>query len=256
MAAREVIDAWEVLIDECAELHGRVRDTVADLPEQTVDLSGSTSQGKPPALMGGDKLAALGPFSMEAPHDDFPHPLRFAYTWSWHCAEANAAIPPRRAWEPSIAYLRAHLHLIGGDYVPEFHGDLMRVLGTLRRLCNIDRMSQAETVADREMRGRASEARLRALAAAGDLPEWLAPSGLSRYRSPLTLTRQEAEILFPQMRRPDDFEFSEYDPADIDDAWNRIRVRANYWRSKGEPIRKGRYLAKHVQEEARTLKSW
>ena len=33
MPAREVIEAWESIIDECAELYEQVRATVADLPE-------------------------------------------------------------------------------------------------------------------------------------------------------------------------------------------------------------------------------
>ena len=256
MPAREVIDAWETIIDECAELYDQVRATVTDLPEIKTDLSGTSAKGAPPPLPGGDKLAATGPFSLDAPHDDFPHPLRVAYKWSWHCAEVNAAIPPRRAWEPCIAYLRAHLHLIDGEHVPEFHAELQRTRGNLRRLCNMDRLSQAESVADRHLRGEEAQVDLRRRLANGDIPEWLPPGNLRRYRTLVTVDRQEAEILFPQLARPREDEFSEYDPGDVDAAWNRIRVRSNYWRERGEPIPQGRYMVAHLKKEADMLKPW
>lgn len=256
MVDRTTIEFWEAVLDEMAETHAHVVATFANIPEIKMDLTGTTSKGRPPGLPGGDKLAAVGPFSMDALRDDFAHPLHFAYAWSWHCAEANAAIPPRRAWEPSLAYLRAHLHLIDGEYVAEFHGDLQRTRGALRRLCNWDRKSQGEEEDERELRGAQAQAVLRGLVNAGQLPEWTEPSQFQRYRQPVTVNRAEAEIIFPELRRPSGDEFTEYDPADIDDAWHRIAARKEAWAKRGDKFPTGRYLVSWVQNEASKLKTW
>lgn len=256
MVDRTTIDFWEAVLDEMAETYAHVLATVGDLPEIKTDLTGTTSKGRPPGLPGGDKLVAVGPFSMDAPRDDYAHPLHFAYAWSWHCAEANAAIPPRRAWEPSLAYLRAHLHLIDGEYVAEFHGDLQRTRGSLRRLCNWDRRARQEEEDESELRGAQAQAVLRGLVDAGEFPEWIEPSRLQRYREPVTLNREEAEIIFPELRRPGEDDYSEFDPADIDDAWHRIAARKQAWAKKGDKFPVGRYLVLWVQDEARKLKRW
>lgn len=256
MPTADTITAWEGLLDEVAELYAQVYATVADIPEPRVDLAGSSAKGAPPPLPGGDKLVTIGPFAMDAPRDDFPHPLLFAYSWAWHCAESDRSIPPRRAWVPSLAYLRAHLYLIDAEHVADFHGDLQRVRGNLKRLCNIDRLSQAESVADRWRRGEDAQDDLRQRLADGDIPEWRPPDHFHRYRQIVTVTREQAEILFPQLARPNVDDFSEYDPGEVDEAWNRIRVRSNYWRARGEPVPKGRYLVAHLKKEADRLKPW
>lgn len=247
LVSREVIDAWEDILDECAELYGHVAATVSDLGEIKTDLSGSTSKGAPPSLPGGDKLAALGPLSMDAPHDDFPHPLRFAYTWSWHCAEANAAIPPRRAWEPSLAYLRAHLHLIDGDHTADFYRDLRRVLALLRRLCNVGRKSQQEAEDEAVRRGQEASAALQAWAE--DIP-------------PLyMLDRGDAELIWPlfaltdedRMDRMEGYEGKGLTPiADL--YWQRVKDRKQYLVERGDSFPPNLFPAFIAREVANSVK--
>ena len=251
MPAREVIEAWESIIDECAELYEQVRATVADLPEIKTDLSGTTAKGSPPPLPGGDKLAATGPFSLDAPHDDFPHPLRVAYKWSWHCAEVNAAIPPRRAWEPCIAYLRAHLHLIDGEHVSEFHEELRAVRGTLRRMCNWDRRSQAEEYAAKWLRGEEAAQRIRALAET--MPDWHPVYEGDPKRGPVMLTRAEIELLWPAFE-PNSIE--EYaDPKALCNVlWKRVQDRKAYRVEMGDSFPDGLYAAEWARDTLRLAK--
>ena len=251
MPAREVIEAWETIIDECAELYEQVRATVADLPEIKTDLSGTTAKGSPPPLPGGDKLAATGPFSLDAPHDDFPHPLRVAYKWSWHCAEVNAAIPPRRAWEPCIAYLRAHLHLIDGEHVSEFHEELRAVRGTLRRICNWDRRSQAEEYAAKWLRGEEAAQRLRVLAET--MPDRHPVYEGDPKRGPVMLTRGEIELLWPAFE-PESIE--EYaDPQALCNLlWERVKRRKKYLIELGDTFPEGLYAAEWARETLRLAK--
>ena len=251
MPAREVIDAWETIIDECAELYEQVRATVADLPEIKTDLSGTTAKGSPPPLPGGDKLAATGPFSLDAPHDDFPHPLRVAYKWSWHCAEVNAAIPPRRAWEPCIAYLRAHLHLIDGEHVSEFHEELRAVRGTLRRICNWDRRSQAEEYAAKWLRGEEAAQRIRVLAET--MPDWHPVYEGDERRGPVMVTRDQAELLWPIFEPRDMEEYS--DPQALCNVlWERVVHRKKRAVESGDSFRDGTYPAFMAREVADSVK--
>ena len=251
MPAREVIDAWEAIIDECAELYNQVRTTVADLPEIKTDLSGTTAKGAPPPLPGGDKLVATGPFSLDAPHDDFPHPLRVAYKWSWHCAEVNAAIPPRRAWEPCIAYLRAHLHLIDGEHVSEFHEELRAVRGTLRRMCNWDRRSQAEEYAAKWLRGEEAAQRIRALAET--MPDWHPVYEGDPKRGPVMLTRGEIELLWPEFE-PDSIEEYADPKAQCNVLWKRVQDRKAYRVEMGDSFPDGLYAVEWVRDTLRLAK--
>ncbi len=251
MPAREVIEAWETIIDECAELYEQVRATVADLPEIKTDLSGTTAKGSPPPLPGGDKLAATGPFSLDAPHDDFPHPLRVAYKWSWHCAEVNAAIPPRRAWEPCIAYLRAHLHLIDGEHVSEFHEELRAVRGTLRRICNWDRRSQAEEYAAKWLRGEEAAQRIRVLAET--MPDWHPVYEGDPKRGPVMLTRGEIELLWPEFEPGSIEEYA--DPkAQCNVLWKRVQDRKAYRVEMGDSFPDGLYAVEWVRDTLRLAK--
>lgn len=262
MASREVIDAWEAIVDECVELYDHVRATVADLGEIKTDLSGSTAKGAPPALPGGDKLAAIGPFAMDAPHDDFPHPLRFAYMWSWHCAEVNAALPPRRAWEPSVAYLRAHLHLIDGEHAADFTGDLQRVRGLLRRMCNWDRPSQVEVLADRWLRGEAAGERVRQYAE--DMPDRY-PLAYPHYpehevdkrRGPVMLTTEQAAIMWPELEADclDDHLYNGPSKQRADELWKRIQGRKEYCVRLGDSFPDGQYAVEWIRDTLRMAKS-
>ena len=74
LAARETLDQWADTLDKIGELYCHVIETVADLKEQTVDLAGSTSQGRPPPLPGGMRLVLAGPHNLHAPPDDTAHP--------------------------------------------------------------------------------------------------------------------------------------------------------------------------------------
>src|SRR5699024_2744838 len=132
---------------------------------------------------GGGRGAAVAGFRRPAPPDPdrFPHPLLFAYTWAWHCAEANASIPPRRAWAPALDYLRTHMHWIDGSDADDFHHEMRRVHGNLKRLCAVDRRSQDEEVWIGKQNEKNARKIIRDLDERDALPEWIHPKG-KRYR--------------------------------------------------------------------------
>ena len=165
MAARETLDHWADTLDSIGELYCHVIDTVADLPEQKVDLAGTTSKGAPPPLPGGMKLVLAGPHNLHAPPDDVAHPGVFLEKWCGHVGRRSRSIPPTRtralsAWQARLLWLRERLQWIEAE--EEFSSELRAVHGLLRNVCNTDRPSQAEQVADRWLRGEAAMRELQA----------------------------------------------------------------------------------------------
>lgn len=165
MAARETLDQWADTLDAIGELYCHVIDTVADLPEQKTDLAGTTSKGAPPPLPGGMKLVLSGPHNLHAPPDDTAHPGVFLEKWCGHVGRRSRSIPPTRtralsAWQARLLWLRERLQWIEAE--EEFQSDLRAVHGLLRNVCNTDRPSQAEQVADRWLRGEAAMRELQA----------------------------------------------------------------------------------------------
>ena len=165
MAARETLDQWADTLDSIGELYCHVIDTVADLPEPKTDLAGTTSKGAPPPLPGGMKLVLAGPHNLHAPPDDTAHPGVFFEKWCGHVGRRSRSIPPTRtralsAWQARLLWLRERLQWIEAE--EEFQSDLRAVHGLLRNVCNTDRPSQAEQVADRWLRGEAAMRELQA----------------------------------------------------------------------------------------------
>ena len=156
MAARETLDQWADTLDAIGELYCHVIDTVSDLPEPKTDLAGTTSKGAPPPLPGGMKLVLAGPHNLHAPPDDVAHPGVFLEKWCGHVGRRSRSIPPTRtralsAWQARLLWLRERLQWIEAE--EEFQSELRAVHGLLRNVCNADRPSQAEQVADRWVRG-------------------------------------------------------------------------------------------------------
>lgn len=165
MAARETLDQWADTLDSIGELYCHVIDTVADLPEQKTDLAGTTSKGAPPPLPGGMKLVLAGPHNLHAPPDDVAHPGVFLEKWCGHVGRRSRSIPPGRTrtlelWQARLLWLRERLQWIEAE--EEFQSELRAVHGLLRNVCNADRPSQAEQVADRWVRGETAQRELQA----------------------------------------------------------------------------------------------
>ena len=165
MAARETLDQWADTLDAIGELYCHVIDTVADLPEPKTDLAGTTSKGAPPPLPGGMKLVLAGPHNLHAPPDDVAHPGVLLEKWCGHVGRRSRSIPPTRtralsAWQARLLWLRERLQWIEAE--EEFQSELRAVHGLLRNVCNADRPSQAEQVADRWLRGEAAMRELQA----------------------------------------------------------------------------------------------
>ena len=165
MAARETLDQWADTLDAIGELYCHVIDTVSDLPEQKVDLAGTTSKGAPPPLPGGMKLVLAGPHNLHAPPDDVAHPGVFLEKWCGHVGRRSRSIPPTRTralsvWQARLLWLRERLQWIEAE--EEFQSELRAVHGLLRNVCNADRPSQAEQVADRWLRGETAQRELQA----------------------------------------------------------------------------------------------
>ena len=204
MAARETLDHWADTLDSIGELYCHVIDTVSDLPEQKTDLAGTTSKGAPPPLPGGMKLVLAGPHNLHAPPDDTAHPGVFLEKWCGHAGRRSRSIPPTRTrtlsvWQARLLWLRERLQWIEAE--DDFNSELRAVHGLLRNVCNADRPSQAEQVADRWLRGDAAMRELQARFLDIDTP----------------LTRDEVECIWP-------------DRLD-DEAWERIwkrKQRAGY----------------------------
>lgn len=225
MASRETLDQWADTLDKIGELYCHVIETVADLKEQTVDLAGSTSQGKPPPLPGGMRLVLAGPHNLHAPPDDTAHPGVFFEKWCGHVGRRSRSLPPGRTralelWQARLLWLRERLQWIEAEET--FGEELRAVYGTLRNVTNADRPSRAEEVADRWLRGEAAMRELQArFLDIGDTGYFL--------------TREEADLIWP-------------DALD-EDAWTRLRLRKH--RSSGEnsrvPARK--YRAEWIADE-------
>lgn len=219
MASRDTLDQWADTLDQIGELYCHVIETVADLKEQTVDLAGSTSQGKPPPLPGGMRLVLAGPHNLHAPPDDTAHPGVFLEKWCGHVGRRSRSLPPGRTraltlWQARLLWLRERLQWIEAE--EEFQGELRAVYGTLRNVTNADRPSRAEEVADRWLRGEAAMRELQARFLDIDTP----------------LTRDEIECIWP-------------DRLD-DEAWRRIwgrKERARY------SVPRGTYHPEWVAEE-------
>lgn len=165
MAARETLDQWADTLDAIGELYCHVIDTVSDLPEPKTDLAGTTSKGAPPPLPGGMKLVLAGPHNLHAPPDDTAHPGVFLEKWCGHVGRRSRSIPPTRTralsvWQARLLWLRERLQWIEAE--EEFNSELRAVHGLLRNVCNTDRPSQAEQVADRWLRGEAAMRELQA----------------------------------------------------------------------------------------------
>src|SRR5699024_7098508 len=165
MAARETLDQWADTLDTIGELYCHVIDTVADLPEPKTDLAGTTSKGAPPPLPGGMKLVLAGPHNLHAPPDDVAHPGVLLEKWCGHVGRRSRSIPPTRTralsvWQARLLWLRERLQWIEAE--EEFSSELRAVHGLLRNVCNADRPSQAEQVADRWLRGETAQRELQA----------------------------------------------------------------------------------------------
>lgn len=226
MAARETLDHWADTLDSIGELYCHVIDTVADLPEQKVDLAGTTSKGAPPPLPGGMKLVLAGPHNLHAPPDDVAHPGVFLAKWCGHVGRRSRSIPPTRtralsAWQARLLWLRERLQWIEAE--EEFSSELRAVHGLLRNVCNTDRPSQAEQVADRWLRGEAAMRELQAR---------FLEIGANGYM----LTREETETIWPGV----------LDGA----AWQRILDRKKDHarrHSISDPV--GRYRVENIARE-------
>lgn len=220
MAARETLDQWAATLDRIGELYSHVHETVADLPEQKVDLAGSASQGAPPPLPGGMKLVLAGPHNLHAPPDATAHPGVFLEKWCAHVGRRSRSIPPGRTatltlWMARLLWLRERLQWV--DAEEDFNAEIRAVHGLLRNVTNADRASRAEEVADRWIRGdtamRTLQARWR------DIP----------FEYPLT--KHEVLLIWPDI----DTEFLD---------------RLRWWKAKnrGEAIPHGKYPAGLVRQ--------
>ena len=224
MASRETLDQWADTLDTIGELYCHVIDTIADLPEQKIDLAGASSIGKPPPLPGGMKLVLAGPHNLHAPPDDIAHPGVFLERWCVHVGHRARALPPGRTralelWQARLLWLRERLQWI--DAEEEFGAELRAVHGLLRNVCNADRASQAEQVADRWLRG---EAAMRELQARwNDIP-WA-----------YMLDREDIETIWPGVVDENDY-----------DAMRRWKADNPY-----EPIPTGKYPAGLVRQHVR-----
>lgn len=221
MASRETLDQWADTLDAIGELYCHVIDTVADLPEQKVDLAGSSSIGKPPPLPGGIKLVLAGPHNLHAPPDDVAHPGVFLERWCVHVGHRSRALPPARTraldlWQARLLWLRERLQWI--DAEDTFAEELRAVHGLLRNACNADRASQAEQVADRWLRG---EAAMRELQARWREIPWA-----------YMLTKNDLETIWPDQMN-----------EDVYDALTQWKVR-----NPEEPIPRGHFPAGLVRQ--------
>ena len=258
MPSIEMLDQWDETLREIDTLYREVAATTTSQREPSADLSGTSSTDPFAPMPGGDRVAAVAVFSEHAPPDPdrFPHPLLFVYTWAWHCAEANASIPPRRAWTPALDYLRAHMHWIDGHDAEDFHHEMRRVHGNLRRLCTVDRRSQAEEVWIGKQNEKNARKIIRDLAERDALPEWIHVKG-KRYREPFMVTREEGAAIYPELANPEVDDFYGVDPDEqdrVDEAWYRIAHRSKVWADRhGETRAFGKYRLEFVRDEARKV---
>ena len=257
MASIELLDQWERTLAEIDALYREVAATTTSQREPSIDLSGTSSTDPFAPMPGGDRVAVVAVFSEHAPPDPdrFPHPLLFVYTWAWHCAEANASIPPRRAWTPALDYLRSHMHWIDGTDAEDFHHHMRRVHGNLRRLCTVDRRSQAEEVWIGKQNEKNARRVIRDLVERDAIPEWIHPRG-KKYREPFMVTREEGEAIYPELAAwVDEYGGVEEDEMErVSAAWYRIAHRSKMWADRHAEKRAfGMYRLEFVRDEARKI---
>lgn len=221
MASRETLDQWADTLDKIGELYCHVIETVGDIPEQSTDLTGSSSKGNPPPLPGGIKMALVGPYNVHADPDGLAHPGVFLTTWSAHVGRRSRSIPPGRTrhlarWQAELIWLRERLQWITDE--DGFQTELRAVHGLLRNVTNADRPSQAELVADRWVRG---EAAMRDLQAQWHRIPWA-----------YMLTKRDIETIWPDRLA-----------EDLYDAMTQWKVR-----NPSEPIPRGHFPAGLVRQ--------
>lgn len=259
MASIDQLADWEQKLTQIDALYREVEQTTSATQELISDLSGSTAKGNPPPMPGGDRVASVAVFNEHAPADPerFPHPLMFLHHWSWHVAAATGGLPPRRAWQPALDYLMAHLQWIDGADAEDFAHEMFRVHGNLRRLCKVDRRSQAEEVWIGKQNEKQAREQIRALVERDAIPEWLPPRNGRRYRTPFMVTREEGASIYPELAEPpfDDFYGIDPDEKDrVDEAWNRVSARSRVWAARNDEMRKaGLYKLEYVRDEARKI---
>lgn len=252
MASRDTLDQWANTLDQIGELYCHVIETVADLKEQTVDLAGSTSQGKPPPLPGGMRLVLAGPHNLHAPPDGTAHPGVFFEKWCGHVGRRSRSLPPGRTraltlWQARLLWLRERLQWIEAE--EEFQGELRAVHGTLRNVTNWDRKSLGELADERDQAGANAEMELRARA--GEI------------RGHFLLTRNEAELIWPIFAVDTDAELDRYEDYDGEDMeplgdiyWKRVRDRKSYYAKRGDSFPDGLFPALLVREVAQSVTGW
>ena len=145
------------------------------------------------------------------------------------------------------------MHWIDGHDAEDFHHEMRRVHGNLKRLCTVDRRSQAEEVWIGKQNEKNARKIIRDLAERDALPEWIHVKG-KRYREPFMVTREEGAAIYPELANPEVDEFYGVDPDEedrVNAAWHRVSDRSARWCSRnGEPRRFGRYKLEYVRDEA------
>src|SRR5699024_793300 len=115
--------------------------------------------------------------------------------------------------------------LTDGEHVSEFHEELRAVRGTLRRICNWDRRSQAEEYAAKWLRGEEAAQRIRVLAET--MPDWHPVYEGDQKRGPVMLTRGEIELLWPEFEPGSIEEYADPE-AQCNVLWKRVQDRKAY----------------------------
>ena len=247
MAARETLDHWADTLDSIGELYCHVIDTVADLPEQKVDLAGATSKGAPPPLPGGMKLVLAGPHNLHAPPDDVAHPGVFLEKWCGHVGRRSRSIPPTRtralsAWQARLLWLRERLQWIEAEET--FNAELRAVHGLLRNVTNVGRLALGEERHARLLRAHRAYQELRARI--DEVPPWTLLDRVQAgiiwpvFRSPAdrdAITEAEGGIGAAQRSRDASEDMEEHRAAL--EAWQVARMRASRLRASGDNIPRG-----------------
>ena len=261
MAARETLDQWADTLDKIGELYCHVIETVADIPEQSTDLAGSSSQGKPPPLPGGIKMALVGPHNVHAAPDGLAHPGVFLTTWCGHVGRRSRSIPPGRTrhlarWQAELIWLRERLQWITDE--DGFQAELRAVHGLLRNVCNADRLSQGEAIIN--SMDRSHKARQEVIARLDEASPWF------------MLTRREAGLIWSVFRSPIDIdagleahgglgmEQRMRDARDDTEAhesamatWGTVRDKTHKFRKSGDAIPDGKAPLFAVRATAEAL---
>ena len=215
------INHWRHVLDDIRDMLDQITDTTYTIASQPFDLSGRTHPTEP-ALPGGDRLDATGPWASDATHAEGcdPTPRQVIVEWAHTIYDAHGQVPPAhlrftQAW----IYNRQQVPwILESPWANTWTSDIRQTHARLQRLC------PPLVGTEHDSRQPVEPIHL--------------PSHAHRIPDHSMLTRDAAEHFYPGQLTATD--------------WDRLRKRAQRARADGRDIPHGHYPVEWIREHAGT----